>query len=243
MSSYFRQRLEEWLKTKDVSSKNLLDIGGSQNPLKGRTKSWDVKLYHILDLADPHQGEKPDIECDLNLNGACVECASHQLENTFEDYGLYIDGEEDIEMTPISRTLTRELVDSFDEPSYKYPQSLKEFYDTAFCLEVMEYVYNPLQVLKNIAHFLKPDGKLYISFPFLYPIHPPSGTDYLRYTKYGAEKLLVEAGFEIVEHIPRKAKHKGHLIDFYRKDGYRYDRSENYDTLAETGSLIIAKKK
>lgn len=48
--SYYRQQLEDWLKELDVKSDTVLDIGGAQNPVKGRTKSWDVKKYYILDL-------------------------------------------------------------------------------------------------------------------------------------------------------------------------------------------------
>jgi len=67
MSSYSRQQLESWLKTIDVKANDVLDIGGSQNPIKGRTKSWEVNEYKILDLEQPHElKQKPDIVCDLN---------------------------------------------------------------------------------------------------------------------------------------------------------------------------------
>lgn len=55
------------MSTLDVKADRVLDIGGSQNPIKGRTKSWDVKEYLIADLPDPHvELQKPDIELDLN---------------------------------------------------------------------------------------------------------------------------------------------------------------------------------
>jgi SAM-dependent methyltransferase len=67
MSSYQRQQLEAWLKTIDVKADSVLDIGGSQLPIKGRTKSWEVKDYKILDLENPHQSKKePDFIMDLN---------------------------------------------------------------------------------------------------------------------------------------------------------------------------------
>ena len=66
MSSKSRQDLENWLKTIDVSG-NVLDIGGSQYPIKGRTKSWNIKSYKILDLENPHEcKQKSDYICDLN---------------------------------------------------------------------------------------------------------------------------------------------------------------------------------
>lgn len=55
------------MSTLDVKADRVLDIGGSQNPIKGRTKSWDVKEYLIADLPDPHvELQKPDVELDLN---------------------------------------------------------------------------------------------------------------------------------------------------------------------------------
>jgi len=67
MSSNSRQQLEVWLKKIDVKVDSVLDVGGSQNPMKGRTKSWDVKEYKILDLAEPHEvKQEPDLVSDLN---------------------------------------------------------------------------------------------------------------------------------------------------------------------------------
>lgn len=68
MSSSYRLTLENWLKELDVKADSVLDIGGSQLPIKGRTRSWDVKDYKIADLPNPHVGSpKPDYELDLNL--------------------------------------------------------------------------------------------------------------------------------------------------------------------------------
>ena len=55
--------------------------------------------------------------------------------------------------------------------------------DVIFCLEVMEYIWRPLQAHKNIFSLLKPGGIAYISYPTIYPLHNPPGVDYLRYTK------------------------------------------------------------
>lgn len=69
MSSSYRLELDRWLASLDVSADSVLDLGGSQLNVKGRTKSWDVKDYLIADLPEPHIGSpKPDIELDLNIN-------------------------------------------------------------------------------------------------------------------------------------------------------------------------------
>jgi SAM-dependent methyltransferase len=68
MASRSRIELENWLKTIDVNGR-ILDIGGSQNPIKGRTKSWNVEDYKILDIPNPHQiKHETDIAIDLQGN-------------------------------------------------------------------------------------------------------------------------------------------------------------------------------
>lgn len=67
MSSSYRLTLENFLKELDIRTGRLVDIGGSQLPLKGRTKSWDVGEYVIADLSNPHvDSPKPDFVLDLN---------------------------------------------------------------------------------------------------------------------------------------------------------------------------------
>lgn len=67
MSSSYRIELDKWLKELDVKASRVLDVGGSQLPIKGRTKSWNVGNYTIADLPDPHvDSPKPDLEMDLN---------------------------------------------------------------------------------------------------------------------------------------------------------------------------------
>lgn len=58
-----------------------------------------------------------------------------------------------------------------------------------FCLEMMEYVYNPMVVINNLNKLLKIGGRLFISTHFLFP-HHSGGGDYLRFTRDGISKLL-----------------------------------------------------
>lgn len=76
-------------------------------------------------------------------------------------------------------------------------------FDVVACLEVSEYFYDPLTAFKNMAKLLKKGGRLLTSFHFYYPTHAPEGLDYLRYTEFGATKILQEAGFEVVEKVDR----------------------------------------
>lgn len=159
MSSYVRQQLENWLKTIDVKAGRVLDVGGAQLPVKGRTKSWEVSNYEIVDLFDPHQ-----------LHESLVH--------------------------------KRYIIESIESLRFVDVVGSEEA-DVIFCLEVMEYVLSPRQVFMNLERALKPKGVLYVSFPFIYPHHNPEGKDYLRYTRWGVEKLLTDAGFDIVDLVPR----------------------------------------
>lgn len=65
--SVYKDQLNNWVSTLDVKADVVFDIGGSQNPIKGRTRSWDVKDYLILDLEEPHvEKVKPDVVFDMN---------------------------------------------------------------------------------------------------------------------------------------------------------------------------------
>lgn len=195
--SYTREQLENWLKAIDVDAERVLDIGGAQLPIKGRTKSWDVHDYQILDLPKPHETkEKPTQTMDLN--------------------------------DPIL-----DESDGFDDVTYLS-------FDVVFCLEVMEYIWNPVQAMSNIYSFMKEGGKLYMSVPFIYPVHNPKDEDYLRYTEKGIIKVLENAGFEIQEIIMRNAKYPEMLEGFWNAEGMKASR--DYSKHDAVGWLIEAVK-
>lgn len=116
---------------------------------------------------------------------------------------------------------------------------LYNVYDVVFCLEVMEYVINPLTAVKNIARILRPGGILYISFQFVYPAHNPVAEDCLRYTFRGCEKLLEEAGFEIADYQVRNAEVISPVM-VYEAEGMKMAAGVNHDA---TGYLIKAIKR
>lgn len=154
MSSSYRLELERWLSQLDVKADRVLDIGGSQLPIKGRTKSWQVDEYFIADLEEPHKDSPhPQIVVDLNEE--------------------------------------------------QQAQGQRKF-DQIFCLEVMEYVFNPMYAFWNISDFLVHGGSAWVSFPSFYPVHQPIEDDALRYMPAGIEKLAKSAGLNIVQMIPRR---------------------------------------
>lgn len=157
MSSSYRIELDNWLKQLDVKANRVLDIGGSQLPVKGRTKSWDVGEYLIADLPEPHvNSPKPDIELDLNSNDTGFSS---------EDYGKY---------------------------------------DLIFCLEVFDYIYNPMAAFDEIYAHLSDGGIAWVTFPTVYPTHNPVEDDALRYMEGGIRNLAKDSALKIEEMIRRR---------------------------------------
>lgn len=130
---------------------SVLDVGGAAWPIKGRTKTWEVSDYKILDKNYTYKKAPIDYVQDLNR-----------------------------------------------------PFTLKEKFDVAFAIEVMEYMWNPYQAALNLAGVLNKGGILYCSTHFMFPNHG-GGTDVLRLTRNGINVLFTSAGFEILEVVPRRA--------------------------------------
>lgn len=168
--------LDKWLSNLDVNAASVLDIGGSQLPVKGRTRSWNVEEYVIADLPNPHVGSpKPDIEVDLNY-----------LEDTGFDF------------------------------------------DTVFCLEVFDYVYNPLSAFSNIKDFMSSNGNAWVTFPSFYPLHQPVEDDALRYMPGAIKKLAKATGLTIEQMIPRYTETDA-IYQAFRMERMRCAKHEDHN--------------
>jgi len=156
--SYYRNQLENWLKDLDIKADLVYDIGGGQGNVKGRTKSWQVKEYAVLDL--------PEYNIDIVSN-------------------------------------------------YEIAKA-----DLIFCLEVFEYLIDPITAMGNIYNLLKPGGKAYITFAFVYPHHNELELDSLRYTENGIKRIAERVGLSITNTWYRIDR-SGLLQSFYATDGMR----------------------
>lgn len=136
----------------------------------------------------------------------------------------------------------KEAVDIYGDINYPIPQDLRNAAianDAIFCLEVFEYIWNPVQALMNIHDLLKPGGTLYITFPFVYPIHQPVLNDYLRYTRSGIYKLLSETGFDLhTIDVQERVDRSNVLRSFYQADGMHPAKGFNHSV---TGYLVSIK--
>jgi SAM-dependent methyltransferase len=72
----------------------------------------------------------------------------------------------------------------------------KGVYDAIYCLEVIEHCSHPVELLKQLRKLLKPDGKLYMSFPFQFRLHGPI-PDNWRISEYGIRVLAQDAKLKI----------------------------------------------
>lgn len=199
MSSSYRLELDRWLSQLDVSANRVLDCGGSQLPVKGRTKSWDVKDYLIADLLEPHVGSpKPDIELDLNE----PIVVSDEMNNPLVGVKQYI------------RSLHTVME--------------REDYDMIFCLEVFDYVWNPANAMYIISNLLKIGGTAWVTFPTFYPTHNPVEDDALLYKEGGIRKLAAASGLKIVQMIKRRPETDA-IEQLWRKERMRAAKGYDHD--------------
>lgn len=89
-----------------------------------------------------------------------------------------------------------DVVEDFEE-SYV---DLDRQADFAFCLEVLEHLFDNSFLVASIWHSLKYGGVLYLSQPFLYEVHKED--DRIRYTHYGLRELLESFHFKVEDIQP-----------------------------------------
>ncbi|MCH2173230.1 class I SAM-dependent methyltransferase [Myxococcota bacterium] len=78
------------------------------------------------------------------------------------------------------------------------PEVADESMQTVLCTQVLEHLARPWCAISEIARVLAPGGHLILSVPHLSVLHEVPH-DYFRYTRYGIQSLLDEAGFEVLE--------------------------------------------
>lgn len=92
----------------------------------------------------------------------------------------------------------------------------KDTFDTVLCLEILEHVKQPLEVLKEIHRVLKPGCVLILSAPQNYWLHNDP-KDFYRFTQQGLMELAKEqAGFTI-NYIHPLGGTREFLVDFVCK--------------------------
>lgn len=72
-----------------------------------------------------------------------------------------------------------------------------DFFDSIFSSEVLEHLFNPEEIIKELSRVLKKGGFLLITCPFVWDEHEVP-FDSTRYTSYGLKNLIEKNGFNIL---------------------------------------------
>lgn len=123
------------------------------------------------------------------------------------------------------------------EGGYEIPDKYLGYFDYVLALNLFEYIYDPLTAHRNITDLLKPGGTYIANYPFIYPLHNPPATDFLRYTPEGVEKFLKLAGLTIESHDYIYGNTL--LKTYYAMDGLKARDGFDHQII---GSIIKAKK-
>ena len=75
-------------------------------------------------------------------------------------------------------------------------------FDAVLCTQVLEHVDDPLATLIELYRVLRPEGRLGLTVPLVWPLHEEP-FDFFRYTPYSLESLMTRAGFTDLEVSPR----------------------------------------
>jgi len=75
-----------------------------------------------------------------------------------------------------------------------------EKYNTIILTEVIEYIPDTLFLLEEINRVLMPEGHLFISTPFLHPLHGDKEADLYRFTETYLMKILLK-DFELIKFV------------------------------------------
>jgi SAM-dependent methyltransferase len=70
-------------------------------------------------------------------------------------------------------------------------------FDTIVCFEVLEHVFEPERIVKEMFRVLKPGGKIMLTTPFIWNEHEIP-YDFGRYTYFGLNHLFAKNGFKVI---------------------------------------------
>jgi SAM-dependent methyltransferase len=70
--------------------------------------------------------------------------------------------------------------------------------DSAMLTEVLEHCPEPGNVLREVARVMRPGGFLFLTVPFIWPIHEVPHDEF-RYTPYSLRRILEDTGFDQIE--------------------------------------------
>ncbi|MFT6202501.1 MAG: SAM-dependent methyltransferase [Spirosomataceae bacterium] len=133
-------------------------------------------------------------EKSIYIEGATLDfgCGSKPYEHLFFKNTEYIGV--DIEITGHNHKNSKVDV-YFDGINLPFENSK---FQSVVCSEVLEHVFEPIEVLAEIHRVMKPDGYILLTVPFTFEEHEEP-FDYARYSSFGVKYLLESNGFKIIQ--------------------------------------------
>jgi SAM-dependent methyltransferase len=127
------------------------------------------------------------------LNGKLLDfgCGRKPYQNLFS-VSDYIG----VDMEQTGHNHINSMVDVFyDGKHIPFPD---HSFDSVFCSEVLEHIFNPDEILTELSRVTKPQGRMLITVPFCWNEHEIP-YDYARYSTFGITHLLQKHDFKIIE--------------------------------------------
>lgn len=127
-----------------------------------------------------------------NLNGLVIDigCAEKKPKEHINDQTIYIGLDYPTTADNWYKTQPNVYGDAQELPLHE------SCADNVLLLDVLEHIPSPHLCLQEINRILKPNGKLWIQVPFMYPIHD-APLDFHRWTAFGFDELAKQHGFSI----------------------------------------------
>lgn len=196
--------------------------------------------YYRTQLEDWLKRINVKAERVLDIGGASNPARGRVAKWDVNECVFFDNGIEDAKVDYMPFDINLPIKEQFD--GYSEIDLHKNFrFDVIFCLEVFEYVWDPVQAMKNIYQLMNKDSVAYISFPAIYPVHNPIDYDYLRYTRNVIEKYLNDNEFDSFVITPRVATvGRQDLASFYSVE--RMHPVKGSDRPYDIGYLVKARK-
>ena len=175
----------------------------AKRSLNSNEKVFPSEILEVIELLLKGGGRLLDVGCG---NGNVMEIAEHRFD---EAYGC------DISETVLKTAKNKGMITACIDLNTYYLPYQNECFDAVTCLEVLEHVFNPVNLLKELYRILSPEGQLILTTPniryfkninklLLKGRFPHTTTDtfiwgggHLHYfTRKDLAFLLREAGFE-----------------------------------------------
>lgn len=122
----------------------------------------------------------------------------------------------------------------------KMSRELPHRYDYVVCCSMLEHTPHPWEVIEQIHTVLKPGGVVYISVPWLFPLHGEPH-DYYRFSLAALQTLIKDNGFVEPECGSEASPHSAlyRFLQHYFPEVLSFDNDYAYEFLKYTFTWLL----